>query len=363
MAARKISGNAALDAIFAALESDFGKTFVHKGPKYEAAVPITTGSASLDAALWIGGIPKGRIIEIYGPESSGKTSMALRIMMNYRRDFPQDKRPIVIIDVERTIMTSLITSMGGNAKEILFCYPDNAEEALETWRRLNGSGQVSFCLIDSIDGLQSSVVLKKQIGEGEMAGIAKMVGVAVREVSKTAMENQTTNILINQLRDSLNPYGPKTTTPGGKAIRFYASTRIETMTQKESVNVKDAFLMRARVVKNKCGPPNPEEVEIDFLYGIGPDPYTDLFSFAKRVGAIRSASSAVYFKKATGEVKLECKATAGFLELIRSDKAVFDEVRTRSFELFQSKASPETVVEADEQAPTDEELVEEVANA
>jgi recombination protein RecA len=308
-------------------------------------------------------VPRGRIIELFGAESSGKTSLALRILVNYRQNFPDDKRPIVIIDIERTILTSLITSMGGSAKDIVFMYPDTAEEALESWRRLNASGQVAFILLDSIDGLQSSTTLKKKIGEADMQGIAKMVGTAIREISKTSIENHTTNILINQIRDTMDAYGPKSTTPGGKAIRFYSSVRIETMKQQESTNVKDAFLMRAKVVKNKCGPPHAEPTDIDFVYGVGPDPCTDLLNFAKKVGCIRFASSAVYYNKATGEVKLDCKASAGFLNLIKENQALHLEIRERAFDLFKNKVSPETVVVVAEEAPSDEELVAEVAEA
>ena len=362
MASRKISGNAAVDSILGALETKFGKTIAHKGPKYEAAVPITTGSSSLDAALWIGGIPKGRIIEIFGPESSGKTSLALRVMVNYIKQF-KDKRPCVIIDMERSIMPSLITSMGGVAEDIVFCYPDSAEEALETWRRLNGSGQIGFCIIDSIDALQSENTLKKDIGESDMAGIAKMVGTAIREVAKTSIEHDITNILINQERDGMDPYGPKKVTPGGKAIRYYCSTRIQMMTQKPSPTVEDAFLMRPKVVKNKCGPPHPEDVEIDFVYGIGPDPYTDLIAFTKQVGAVQFRGTSVVFNSPNGEEKLDCKATAGFLTLIKSDQKLFDKIQQRAFVLFRRKSAPEVKVEVEADAPpSDEELESEVVD-
>ena len=294
--AKNLTGNTELDLVLSGLSKQFGKDIAHIGPKYESALPVSSTSMTFDASTGIGGIPKGRITEFAGPPSCGKTSLSLRIMSNYKQQYPADTRPMAIIDMERSISEELMEGLGLNPGEILFLYPDTAEEALESARVLNTTGAVSFILLDSVDAMQSENYLKKNIGDADMQGIAKLMGQALRQISKSCVEKDVTNLWINQLRDSLNMFDPKPTTSGGKALGYYASLRVQAMKQKESPNMSNAFLMRTKIVKNKCGPPREKDVEFDFIYARGPEPYFDLLGYAKSIGIIRLAGSAVKLK-------------------------------------------------------------------
>ena len=354
---KKLTGNAELDLVLNALHKDFGKEIASVGPKYDQALPITTGSAQLDYELAIGGIPRGRVTEIFGPESSGKTSLSLKIMANYEEQYPEDERPLVILDMERSITPDLLKGVGLNPDKIIFIYPDTAEECLETAVRLNASGSVSRILIDSVDALQSANYLKKTIGDADMQGIAKLMGQALRQIAKTSIDKQVTNIFINQIRDSMNMYGPKSTTPGGKALKFYASCRLQTMTQKESPNMPNAFLMRVKVVKNKCGPPQTKEVSFDFIYGKGPDPYFDLKELGKRIGILRFAGSAVFFTESptAEEEKVASGGQVALIQLMKDDRTWYDRIRTAC---MPSRDEPETT-ETNKKATEETEVVAE----
>lgn len=310
-------------------KKEYGEGFVSIGPKYEKAKPISTGSTQLDAAIGVGGLPRGRIIEISGPESSGKTSFCLYVMAHYAEQYPEDKRPLAVIDMERTIETSLMKSLGLDPEEVLFVYPENAEHALQALVDLCASGAVSVILLDSIDALQSEEFLAKKIGAADMKGIAKLVGQTMRQISKTTIAKDTTVLLINQERDSMDMYGPKKTTPGGNAIKYYSSVRISTMQQKESPNLPGAFLMRVKLKKNKCGPPRTQEIEVDFVYAKGPDPYFGLIQLAKEYGLMRFAGSSVKYKlTAEGEEFDLCKGGKdGARDFLRANPDKFQELR------------------------------------
>lgn len=357
--ARTITGFPELDMVLAALEKDFGKGFVTMGPKYEVALPIPTGSVSLDAFTGIGGMPRGRIIEVYGHESSGKTSFCLHLMKQYRKYYPEDTRPMAVIEVEESISGKFMEGFGLNPKDIVFLHPNSAEQALQALVNLNASGAVSVILLDSVDGLQSEEFLKKSIGEADMKGIAKLMGQTIRQVSKTCIANDVTNLMINQLRDTMSMYGEKHTTPGGKALRFYATMRLEFMTQKPSPNIPHAFLWRPKLIKNKCGEPHKENLEIDFVYAKGPDPYVDLFNYGKSIGLLRTAGQAVMYRLGIGapEERLCLGGKAGAIEFLAANPEMYEKLREACVvkSLVVANAAPGEGT-TDEAEPTEEEL-------
>lgn len=325
------------------------------GPKYDSAKPITTGSVQFDAATGIGGFPRGRITEVFGLESSGKTSWCLHIMKNFRQQYPEDKRGLVIIAMEREIPASLLTSIGIDPNTVVFFYPDSANEALQLLVDICAANAADFVLFDSVDGLQSESQIKKKIGESDMKGIAQMMGQTLRQVSKTAIENDVTVLFINQIRDGMDPYGPKTRTSGGNALRFYSSMRVELARPKVSPNIPRAQLIRARIRKNKCAEPVHDEIMFDFIYGRGPDAATDVFEFAKTLGLIRTAGQAVVYRLTpeAEETRLCLGGKAGYCEYVQEHPEIVQQLRVACLEI--SKNNNTTVapvpVETEEEEP------------
>lgn len=294
MGIKKVTGIAELDSVIGALNKRFNKeNLVTMGPSRESLVGIPTGSVALDVAIGIGGLPKGRIIEIFGPESSGKTSLSLKIAAMYeefKHTIEQGHRKCLVVDLEHSITIDLLLGVGLDPDEILWVKPDTAEEAFQSMMDLVKTGCIGFALLDSIDAAQSEAQLKKKFGENEMGGISKLTSKFFREFSKVCDNTQTTAVFINQIRQ--NPgqmMGDPTVTPGGKALGFYASLRLQTMNWKASKDRTDAMHMRVKVKKNKCAPPRIAPVEFDFIYAQGPDPINDLIACAKSLGILRFA--------------------------------------------------------------------------
>lgn len=318
-----------LEGIVKQLKKKFSNNnLISMGPRYEKAFGIPTGCFELDAKTQIGGIPRGRIIEIMGPASSGKTSLSLYLIKSLREQFPEDKRPQVIIDMERSIDTGIIHSMGLPIDEIIFVYPRTAEEALESWLELSESGQISFILIDSVDAMVPEKILNGEFEDADMGTFGKLMSKAMRQGSKSGIDYNTTTIFINQQRDSLKMFGAAKTTPGGNALPYYASMRLETMSQKASSTVENAMTMRIKIIKNKCGPPCVEPIEFDFLYGKGPDPIADLVNYGKSKGVLSLSSVARIKWPGTEEFETLCKGGGpGLIELLREDPELHKKVK------------------------------------
>lgn len=318
-----------LEGIVKQLKKKFSNNdLISVGPRYEKATGIPTGCYEFDALTQIGGIPRGRITEIMGPPSSGKTSLSIYLFKSYGEYFPDDKRPKVIIDMERSIDTGLIHTMGLPLDSILFAYPRTAEEALETWLELSNTGQVSMILIDSVDAMVPEKILNGELESADVGTFGKLMSKAMRQGSKTGIDFNTTSILINQQRDSLKLYGAPKTTPGGNALPYYASLRIETMTQKPSETVDGAMTMRLKIIKNKCGPPHPEPIQFDFLYGRGPDPISDLINYGKSKGILSIGSVARVKWPSDEDYTTLCKGgAAGLVELLNTNPDILKRLK------------------------------------
>jgi len=292
MPIKKISGIAEIDTIANALNKKFGKELISMGPKITYEDVISTGSLSLDCQLGVGGMPLNRIVEIYGPPSAGKTSLALQLVKQYVDERGYD-RPPCFIDLERTTGLDLIKGMGIDPEKVIFSYPDTAEEALQLAKDLGASGAVGMVVFDSIDAAQTERETQRLMGEMGVGDLPRIMSKSMRSISKICVDQKVCYIFINQIRMNIGVmYGNPETTSGGNALPFYSSIRLR-VSSKPSSDLKDTLLMKVKVVKNKMAPALNRAAEFAFTCGKGTDEIGDLLGFAKDIGLIRYAGSAV----------------------------------------------------------------------
>lgn len=307
MAIKKLTGIPEIDMIAASFAKKFGKEdMMSVGPKYEKVKAISTGSISLDAALGVGGLPSDRVVEIFGPPSAGKTSLCLQVVKQYVDAYGYDRLP-VYIDLERTTGLDLVKSMGIDANRMLFCYPDTAEEALQLAQDLGKTNKVGVIIFDSIDAAQSERDTKRLMNEMGVGDLPRLLSKALRAISKISVDNDCMYLFINQVRMNIGVmYGNPETTSGGNAIPFYASVRLR-VSSKPSSDTEGALTMKVKVVKNKVAPALNKEAVFEFVAGKGTETYSDLVSYAKDIGLVRFAGSAVkWFNPDTGEEETLC---------------------------------------------------------
>ena len=290
----------ALDLALAQIEKDYGKGSIMKlGQDFKIDVPaISTGALSLDVALGVGGVPRGRVIEIYGPESSGKTTLTLNIITNVQKAGGQ----AAFIDAEHAFDAIYAKKIGVNLDSLLISQPDTGEQALEIAETLVRSNAIDLVVIDSVAALTPRAEIEGEMGQSFMGLQARLMSQALRKLSGAIAKSKTCVIFINQIRMKIGVmWGNPETTPGGRALKFYASVRID-LRRIASLKKGDEVVgnrVRASVVKNKVAAPF-RKAEFDIMYDEGISRASNILDMAEANGIIKKMGN--WF--AYGEEKL-----------------------------------------------------------
>jgi len=281
----------ALDAALVQIERQFGKgTVMRLGDQARVPVEIIpSGSIGLDVALGIGGYPRGRIVEIYGPESSGKTTVALHAVANAQKM----GGIAAFIDAEHALDPEYAQKLGVNTDALLVSQPDTAEQALEIMDMLIRSGAIDIVVIDSVAALVPKAEIEGEMGDSHVGLQARLMSQALRKITGALSQTKTTAIFINQLREKIGVmFGSPETTTGGKALKFYSSIRLDVRRIETLKDGTDAVGNRTRVkvVKNKMAPPF-KNAEFDILYGVGISREGGLIDLGVEQGIVRKAGA------------------------------------------------------------------------
>lgn len=311
----------ALEQVLADIEKQFGKGAIMKlGAKEHMEIDVTSsGSLALDIALGVGGYPKGRIIEIYGPESSGKTTFALQAIAEVQKEGGR----AAFIDAEHALDPVYAKNLGVDINELLLSQPDTGEQALEICEALVRSEAVNIIVVDSVAALVPRAEIEGDMGDSHVGLQARLMSQALRKLSGTINKTKTTAIFINQLREKVGVmFGNPETTPGGRALKFYATIRLD-VRRGEQIKVGDQILgnkTNIKVVKNKVAPPF-KTATVDIMYGEGVSREGEVIDIASDLNILdKSGAWYAYKGEKIGQGKENVKAT------LRENKALMKEI-------------------------------------
>src|SRR3989338_4509596 len=322
----------ALNLTLEKIEKDFGKGSVMRlgEARYTTIDAIPTGALSLDVALGVGGVPRGRVIEVFGPESSGKTTVALHICAEAQKL----GGITAIVDAEHAVDPEYARALGVNTDDLLVSQPDTGEQALEITEQLVRSGAVDVIVIDSVAALVPKAEIEGEMGDSHMGLQARLMSQALRKLTGIVSKTKSVVIFINQMRQKIGVmYGPTETTTGGTALKYYASLRLDVRkieTLKKD-NVEYGNRIRVKVVKNKVAPPF-RIAEFDLIYGRGICPVSSLVEVATGLGVIQK--SGTWFSYGNEKIGQGAeKAVETISSNLKMMKEIESKVRTKIQEL------------------------------
>ncbi|HKO46996.1 MAG TPA: recombinase RecA [Polyangiaceae bacterium] len=330
---KKSQKQEALRQVVQGLEKTYGQGTIMQlgsGPQQPIAV-IRSGALLLDEALGVGGYPRGRVVEIFGPESSGKTTLTLHAIAEAQRA----GGIAAFIDAEHAFDLRYAQGIGIDLKKLLMSQPDCGEQALEIAEALTRSGAVDLIVVDSVAALVPKAEIEGDMGDAHMGLQARLMSQALRKLTAVASKSGTTLIFINQLRQKIGVvFGNPETTTGGNALKFYASVRLD-VRRTGKVSMGETVVgnrTRVKVVKNKCAPPFTE-AEFDIRWGTGIDAGADLVEAATHAGVLeKNGSHYLFGGKSVGQGRDKTR------DLILMDPVLFEAVRKKTLELLPSQA-------------------------
>ena len=282
----------ALETALMQIEKTYGKGAIMRLGDHSDQVnveAISTGSLSLDLALGIGGVPRGRIIEIYGPEASGKTTLALHVLASAQKKGGE----AACMDVEHALDPTYARALGVDIDNLLISQPDTGEQALEITEQLVRSGAIDVIVVDSVAALLPRSELEGEMGDSSVGVVARLMSQALRKLTGAVSKTNTVVIFINQLREKIGVmYGNPETTPGGRALKYFSSVRID-VRRIETMKVAGEMIgnrTRAKIVKNKVAPPF-KEAEFDIIYGEGMSKIGEIIDLGVKLDLIDKAGA------------------------------------------------------------------------